>query len=44
MDLCFLMREDDVGSDVDIARITRTRHIVSLQQEHGGRAVLLPGR
>lgn len=39
IDLRFLVREDGIGSDAEIARATGAAAIVGLHQEHGNRAV-----
>lgn len=43
LDVCFLTREDDAGSDDDIARITNASALASLKQVHGNRAVIVHG-
>lgn len=41
LDVSFLTREDSVGSDNDIARLTSASSLASLQQMHGNRAAIL---
>ncbi len=41
IDLRFLTRKDDIGSDADLARALNTERIASLRQEHGNRAVVV---
>lgn len=41
VDLRFMTRKDDIGSDADIARVTGVSGVVSLRQTHGNRAVVL---